>query len=391
MQIAAVPKTDLAKAIKKISKTRIEVLYFADSLGEMVEKDIISLLGFIRKYWDREIGCHTHNNLGLGVANTLTASKNGASWLDATVAGMGRGAGNAEAENLLLDIPELVKNPSEIVKVAMSHFQILKQKYDWGADYVYALAAKRKIHPTFIQEVKMNSNFSLLRILDLIDFLSNINARNFDRDLLAFTHEDCNYQGRWDAYGWCVDKEVLILGAGPSVESNLEGIQFYICKHRPLVVSLSVNTNGLDSSLIDFYACANEAKILSEGQFYSELDKPIFLSYGLFKSVMPNECNQLNNLDYGISISPNTFKVNQNDCVIPSQSSLAYTLAICIAGGAKRVGLVGFDGFDSEDVESKPMVKLFELIKEETDLSFIALTPTNYDIPRGSLFSVIKT
>jgi len=388
MQIAAVSESVLIKAIKKISETKIEVLYFADSLGEMVENDVVSLLGFIRKHWDREIGFHAHNNLGLGVANTITASKNGTSWLDATVAGMGRGAGNAESENLLLDVPDLVNNPSEIVSLSIAHFQNLKKKYDWGASYLYALAAKRKIHPTYIQEVKMHSNFSPSRILDLIEFLSSINARAFNKDLLTFTNDGCDYRGTWDASGWCEGKELLVIGAGSSVESNKEGIEFYIDRHKPIVVSLSLNAKGLDADFIDFYACANEAKILSEGKYYSELVKPIFLSSGLFKSVIPNENYQLNNLDFGLRVMPNSFQVNQKYCVIPSESSLAYILAICIAGGAKKVGLVGFDGFDNDDINSIPMKKLFSLVKEESDLKLVSLTPTNYDIEKGSLYSV---
>jgi len=388
MQIAAAPDADLAKAIKRISETKIEVLYLADSLGEMVEKDVTSLLNFVRKHWSREIGFHAHNNLGQGVANTIAASKNGAFWLDATVAGMGRGAGNAESENLLLDVPDLISNPSKIVHLSLEHFQGLKKKFNWGASYLYALAAKKKIHPTYIQEVKMHSNFSPSRILDLIEYLSKINARTFDKSLLTFTKDECDYQGAWNASDWCKGKEILILGAGPSVKSYLEGVNFYIDKHRPIVIALSINTNGLDASLVDFYACANEAKILSEGRFYSELEKPIFLSSGLFKSVMVNESHGLNNLDYGLRISADSFKVGQNYCIIPSESSLAYALSICAVGGAKQVALVGFDGFDSDDINNDPMKKIFSLAEESVDLKLVSLTPTKYDIEKGSLYNV---
>jgi len=389
MQIMAIPKNDLIKVVKQISETEIEVLYIADSLGEMVEKDVISFLRFVRKYWNREIGFHAHNNLGLGVANTITALKNGTFWLDATIAGMGRGAGNAETENILLNIPSLVDRPNEISSLSITYFQNLKKKFDWGPSYLYALAAKRQVHPSYIQEVKMNSSFPPSRILDFIEYLSNINARNFDKDLLTFTKGGCDYQGTWNASNWCEDKEILILGAGPSVQSHIEGIDLYIDKNVPIVIALSTNTNGLDSNLVNFYACANEAKILSEGKFYSELEKPIFLSTGLCESVMPNACNQINNLDYGLKVSPNSFEVNQNYCVIPNESSLAYVLAICIEGGAKQVGLIGFDGFDNNDINSSPMNKLFSLVNETSDLKLISFTPTKYDIEEGSLYSVI--
>ena len=46
------------------------------------------------------IGVHTHDNLGLAFANTLQAIQDGASIVDTTFFGMGRGVGNAKTEQL---------------------------------------------------------------------------------------------------------------------------------------------------------------------------------------------------------------------------------------------------------------------------------------------------
>jgi len=92
-----------------------------------------------------------------------------------------------------------------------------------------------------------------------------------------------------------------------------------------------------------------------------------------------------------LSVKRDRFEFDKNGCVIPSESSLAYVLALTSIGGAKMVSLVGFDGFDASDIETQPMVKLFELYKEKSDIPIKALTPTRYDIPKDSLYSVIRS
>jgi hypothetical protein len=71
------------------------------------------------------IGFHAHNNLGLALPNTLSAFQNGATWLDASVLGMGRGAGNTILENLVVALEQKGVNShislEKICQVAMDH------------------------------------------------------------------------------------------------------------------------------------------------------------------------------------------------------------------------------------------------------------------------------
>ena len=88
---------------------RNDVLYFADSLGNMREEDIIKTISLLRNNWFKDLGIHTHNNKGLALSNTLVALRNGVNWVDSTVRGMGRGAGNAETEILLSELNRIYK------------------------------------------------------------------------------------------------------------------------------------------------------------------------------------------------------------------------------------------------------------------------------------------
>ena len=61
------------------------------------------------------LGIHTHNNLGLALSNTVTAIKRGVKGVDSTVMGMGRGAGNAQTEYLIIEIQSLLKKKINVM------------------------------------------------------------------------------------------------------------------------------------------------------------------------------------------------------------------------------------------------------------------------------------
>ncbi len=72
-----------------------------DSAGAYLPSDVAERIGFLHKHLEIEIGFHAHNNLGLAVANTLTAINAGATIVDGTARGFGAGAGNCPIEILV--------------------------------------------------------------------------------------------------------------------------------------------------------------------------------------------------------------------------------------------------------------------------------------------------
>jgi 4-hydroxy 2-oxovalerate aldolase len=101
---------EIRDAIECIEKVNcVSIIYFADSLGKMTPAEISDLVQIAKKYWKKDLGIHTHDNKGLALSNTIEAIKNGIKWVDSTILGMGRGAGNVQTEMLLAEF-ETLKN-----------------------------------------------------------------------------------------------------------------------------------------------------------------------------------------------------------------------------------------------------------------------------------------
>ncbi|MDA3892713.1 MAG: aldolase catalytic domain-containing protein [Salinivirgaceae bacterium] len=148
MAVSKVTERSLNEVLSDVGKSRVEIFYLVDSFGSMYSEDIQSLM---KKYTEalpgKTIGFHGHNNMQLGFANTIECIIQGARMLDATMLGMGRGAGNCPLELLL----SFLKNPKYKVKPVLQTIQDyinpLQKQIDWGYFMPYMVSGSLNEHP----------------------------------------------------------------------------------------------------------------------------------------------------------------------------------------------------------------------------------------------------
>ena len=79
---------------------------------------------------EKEFGIHAHDNCGLALKNSIRANKCGATWIDGTIQGMGRGAGNTKTEDLLSYFKKFNYFPKKIESISKGYFLHLKKQYN---------------------------------------------------------------------------------------------------------------------------------------------------------------------------------------------------------------------------------------------------------------------
>lgn len=150
MAVSSVQESDLDAALDVVATSEAAGIYIVDSFGSLYSEQIRELT---RKYvkamegTGKEIGIHAHNNQQLAFANTIEAIICGASRVDATMAGIGRGAGNCPMELLIgfLHNPKFKMRP--ILKCTQDVFHPLSKQMDWGYSIPYAITGQLNQHP----------------------------------------------------------------------------------------------------------------------------------------------------------------------------------------------------------------------------------------------------
>ena len=157
MALSTVQERDLDDALEVVMASPVDVVYVVDSFGSFYSEQIRDLTGkFVKlaREAGKEVGIHAHNNQQLAYANTIEAMLSGATWLDSTIAGLGRGAGNCPTELIV----GFLKNPKFHLRPVLECVQDLlvplSKEIDWGYSIPYMLTGQLNIHPRMAIEVR---------------------------------------------------------------------------------------------------------------------------------------------------------------------------------------------------------------------------------------------
>lgn len=165
--IMAVSTNDNSKiklVLEELGRSNADYIYIVDSYGALYPRQIENLSALyinIAEKYNKKIGIHAHNNQQLAFANTITAYEAGIHFMDASMCGLGRGAGNCSLEQLLPYLSTVDYDFKPICEFITNYIMPLKSKgIVWGYDFPYLLTGILNLHPqsaiTFIENKEKN-------------------------------------------------------------------------------------------------------------------------------------------------------------------------------------------------------------------------------------------
>jgi len=149
MAISRALDIELTEALHQLEEEcKAKAIYIVDSFGALYQESIEFLVKKFKSILKtKEVGMHGHNNQQLAFCNTIEAIMHDANFVDGTVYGIGRAAGNCPLELLI----GFLKNPKfdirPILDLISSEFIPLREKIEWGYIIPYAITGMLDEHP----------------------------------------------------------------------------------------------------------------------------------------------------------------------------------------------------------------------------------------------------
>jgi len=244
---------ELIEYIELINEIEPYSLSIVDTFGSMYQEDLHRVFEIINHNLVKtcKIGFHSHNNMQLSNALTqefirMSVGKREVV-VDATISGMGRGAGNTPTELVAQYMVSQLGyhyNMDAILDVIDGYMDNLRSRCEWGYNTPYFVAGCFSAH---VNNIAYLSAKNSIRSKDIRYILNKIGAqarKRYDYDLLERTYQEL-LQAEVDdkpelerLRKQIGDKPVMIVAPGSSISSHKQEIQQCIKDNQPYVISL---------------------------------------------------------------------------------------------------------------------------------------------------------
>jgi 4-hydroxy 2-oxovalerate aldolase len=304
--------------------------------------------------------------LELALANTLTALDCGVQMIDATVTGMGRGAGNLKTELFFTVIQK--KTGCDIDFNALSNlvdrFEILRKNHEWGTNLPYMVSGANSLPQKEVMELVTKRFYSMNSIIHALQTKMGISIRS---DLRSFKP-----QVSFD--------KVIIVGGGANAQLHSDAISRLLDNNQEycLIHASSKNAKFYRNLKVKQYFClvGNEGyrleKVFND---FRTVDGDCILPPPprVMGTYIPSTFSEFS---YELPSITFTNRIFDSHTVLALQTSLMLD--------AKEVGLVGYDGYNEglitqhERAISEENEYLFQDFQKNTRIRLFSLTTTNY-------------
>lgn len=273
---------ELVELARDMNAAKPVALSLVDTFGAMYEEDLERIASVLDRELEPEIklGFHSHNNQQLSFAlsmNFIKMFKESCRDIivDASLNGMGRGAGNTPTELIVNYLNQNHYNyeMDSIMDAIDIYMEYFKENYEWGYSTPYFIAGMYCCHVNNIAYLLKNHRTSSKDMRNIIESLSQADRKKYDYDLLEEKYIENQNRIVDDEVVMKELKEIfknkilLLIAPGKSAVQEREKIENYIRKNRPVVIAVNAL---LKEYVYDYIFIANQARYDYAREAYSD-------------------------------------------------------------------------------------------------------------------------
>ncbi len=376
--------SEFIELIKFVNEIKPYAFYIVDSFGMMKENDLIRLFFMVEHNLNEDIfvGFHSHNNMLLAYSNAqalVRMQTNRQLIFDASVYGMGRGAGNLNTELFTEYLNDHNDGDYELRPLLCIIDDILTAFYEknpWGYSLPNYLSAAHNTHPNYAMYFDEKKKLTVEAMNEIFDMMDDENRVTFDQKYAEKVYKEYMSMGgiheehENELKNILNNKNILLIAPGKSCELEKKNIIEFVQNNSDLIkVSINFEYTHIETDYI----------FVSNLRRYRMLEQEFYKKCIVTSKVPPqNVFLQTSYLEL----------LNTEEFV--SENAGLMAIKFFINNGVKKIYLAGFDGFSEKRIENyndpkmvfgsvdshieqinKQCSKVLKLYKNDADIVFL--------------------
>lgn len=353
VSITSYTDIDVLKFVEKVNGICPFAVSIVDTYGLLHAKDVKHYFELLNNNLNEQIvlGYHAHNNFQLAYANTIEIAQEKVKRnliLDATIYGMGKSAGNAPLELVVMyynrEFGECYDINPVLEAIDMHILKMYRKKY-WGYNLQFYLSASNDCHPRYVEYLLGKKMITVKDINQIIALIPEENKLDYSERIIEELY--IKYQNdakKYDKdnmdefFGGILGRKILLLGPGKTILTQQEKVNTYINKEKPIVIAVNFYPKNIKCDYI----------FISNAKRYDMIIFDCQQNHNDIKlAVTNNAVGDKKIYDYILSYNK---LVDENEYI--RDNGLMMILNGMITYGIKQVALAGFDGFSEKGLES---------------------------------------
>ena len=353
---------NLVNAIKPYATSMV------DTYGLIDEKDLRHIFSILDAELETEIklGFHAHNNFQLAFSNAktfLSFPTERDLVTDGTLYAMGKSAGNAAIELLMMDMNRYQGTQYDLAQVMEAIDNVILDVYRkqyWGYNLKFYISALTRCHPNYVSYLMDKKTLSVKQILEVLENLTDekkllYDAKYAETNYIQYQAEECDdsttIQMLKDLF---CNRMILAVGPGKTIEREQRKIRKFIEENDPLIISVNYLPTSIPADLI-FLTNAKRYNQLVNEKMWKAKENLRFVATSNVTKVTGDFHYVLN---YESLIDKDAEIID---------NSLVMLLKVFLRCGVASVALAGFDGYSKRSDNYFDTSREYGFVKEKAD------------------------